>query len=1191
MSKRLILYDETQFSKYAGLYVLNSPNYNCSLYSINSLTDDQLKEVTSLGDGDAVMLVGSNSFSFLKQYFHFGIRNENFTDCTCLKRLAMDGGAFALCLLDLPTKEQVEYFFSDEITTHINYAENVEFRCLHTFDDAMAAIDMFDERPEDEQFGFDYETSGNALDYTFEISGASIATLDFVCFLSFTDIRFNLALSENTIEEREAKYKLFKDRLGKFLEKRMSNVWTYNQQYEYQVSMRCLGVDLYNLRDAGVINILCGKHLNKKMSLKWTGQYVLSADVWDAEFDRISDLVEKMLYVDTGDKKKKSLVRRQDDYKTTDEWKELISRYPAYEKEFETLIETYGWSQYMCIPSEILGHYCNLDAFYTLLLYDKTKHLFSKQAWDIFSDNLRLGCFLHSTGINKDEEFRKEYEAYCKKQLTWGIVYCATTRCYLKMCEHSKKMNKLEKYSPICQALLKNNTFFNGDSTKIVKYLLVENIDKMDASETGLDDGSLAVKYGIEFAEEFSNALKDVMTEIKFKGKIDESVERKKKLISLLTEKFEVISGLDKFTKKMVPVKPGSKDTRVSLGPAHEELEKYLYYLNGYNELKKLSDTQLNDMNNIPDSLHVFGKTWNNIQVLADEISDKYFKSLSAEENDKICLEFTLMFRHQTAWLFALTESVMQLTNNDKFYSSQNITNIEDGYNHFMTEWEKYYSGDVSYNYTYPDKMFDLALNVYKNLVPDSLKTIWGKFDGYKIQEKFFPNINSDLDYYCKPFEPGDVNDGFKFMRKLNLNYLLFKKYRKVLFTYIGTYDEKKEKNVGMFLGEDKYVIENPVTHTMLRDAKPGEPGAVNKMTARFQVMEKSSKRWSSGFHTIISHSDIKDVVRAYPGQLLTYFDISSAEVKSAGFQSGDPNLISMFENGIDVYIATAKLYYKNWDKMSKADQKTARKAFKTIFLGIMYGMGKKMLADRLNCTPEEAGNLIETVYKAYPKLREYIAKQQDFPLEHNGYVNTFFGDWLQPLEWKDYVAAQNSGRRHQIDTQTSKIQRLGVNLPIQGGTSEAMTSGFFNDIRVAKQQGWAITSFITVHDSNTGSIPCHKLWGIKKYYDKNFTDYCRKYTNIMLLFDLMVGSGYESACEFKQVSDDVVELSGTAHALQMIIDRMNEDSELVYETNIPREEIVPSYVTNPMSRFIKESGCSMVKDESKYTVQFKKLN
>jgi len=31
-------------------------------------------------------------------------------------------------------------------------------------------------------------------------------------------------------------------------------------------------------------------------------------------------------------------------------------------------------------------------------------------------------------------------------------------------------------------------------------------------------------------------------------------------------------------------------------------------------------------------------------------------------------------------------------------------------------------------------------------------------------------------------------------------------------------------------------------------------------------------------------------------------------------------------------------------------------------------------------------------------------------------------------------------------------------------GTSLAMSSGFFNDLRVAKQEGWDLTSFITVH-------------------------------------------------------------------------------------------------------------------------------
>ena len=31
-------------------------------------------------------------------------------------------------------------------------------------------------------------------------------------------------------------------------------------------------------------------------------------------------------------------------------------------------------------------------------------------------------------------------------------------------------------------------------------------------------------------------------------------------------------------------------------------------------------------------------------------------------------------------------------------------------------------------------------------------------------------------------------------------------------------------------------------------------------------------------------------------------------------------------------------------------------------------------------------------------------------------------------------------------------------------GTSLAMSSGFFNDLRLAKQEGWDLTSFITVH-------------------------------------------------------------------------------------------------------------------------------
>jgi hypothetical protein len=117
------------------------------------------------------------------------------------------------------------------------------------------------------------------------------------------------------------------------------------------------------------------------------------------------------------------------------------------------------------------------------------------------------------------------------------------------------------------------------------------------------------------------------------------------------------------------------------------------------------------------------------------------------------------------------------------------------------------------------------------------------------------------------------------------LNYLLYKKNAKVLSTYMQ----------GMFKKEEKFVIEDPATHIILREADPGDPQGVHKLLIHFACMEKSSKRWSSGFHTLISHSDLKSVICSYgygsgygyetigkpqQGELLSYFDISSAEVK-----------------------------------------------------------------------------------------------------------------------------------------------------------------------------------------------------------------------------------------------------------------------------------------------------------------------
>ena len=116
-------------------------------------------------------------------------------------------------------------------------------------------------------------------------------------------------------------------------------------------------------------------------------------------------------------------------------------------------------------------------------------------------------------------------------------------------------------------------------------------------------------------------------------------------------------------------------------------------------------------------------------------------------------------------------------------------------------------------------------------------------------------------------------------MRKFTLNYLIYKKHAKMLSVYVGP--------DGMFNKRAKWVIEDE-HHIPIRDADPDEPGAVKKNFTPYEVLKKSSKRWSSSFHTIPSHSPVKNCLIPAPirnkngniiyggdDQLLTYFDIN----------------------------------------------------------------------------------------------------------------------------------------------------------------------------------------------------------------------------------------------------------------------------------------------------------------------------
>lgn len=86
-------------------------------------------------------------------------------------------------------------------------------------------------------------------------------------------------------------------------------------------------------------------------------------------------------------------------------------------------------------------------------------------------------------------------------------------------------------------------------------------------------------------------------------------------------------------------------------------------------------------------------------------------------------------------------------------------------------------------------------------------------------------------------------------------------------------------------------------------------------------------------------------------------------------------------------------------------------------------------MADRLNCSEAEAENIIQGLYKSFPKLREYVAVQQQYPLDHGGYINTMLGDKLKVQEFEWLLKATSEREANNLK---ARIQRLGVNLPIK---------------------------------------------------------------------------------------------------------------------------------------------------------------
>ena len=204
--------------------------------------------------------------------------------------------------------------------------------------------------------------------------------------------------------------------------------------------------------------------------------------------------------------------------------------------------------------------------------------------------------------------------------------------------------------------------------------------------------------------------------------------------------------------------------------------------------------------------------------------------------------------------------------------------------------------------------------------------------------------------------------------------------------------------------------------------------------------------------------------------------DYSSQELNVIAFGSKDPVWINALEKGQDLHSVCAELVYGDeWltsaedncvflgrkVKCSCPKHVNLRNNVKAINFGLAYGMGPNKLSDSLGISLSQAKELIETYFKEFPKIKEFLNKLGTFGKRY-GYIKTFppynrrrwFPGWY-PKIWNSVDKKMEVG----------SIERASKNTPIQGASAD-MTKLALHLIReYIKMTDAPVKIVMTVHD------------------------------------------------------------------------------------------------------------------------------
>ena len=121
----------------------------------------------------------------------------------------------------------------------------------------------------------------------------------------------------------------------------------------------------------------------------------------------------------------------------------------------------------------------------------------------------------------------------------------------------------------------------------------------------------------------------------------------------------------------------------------------------------------------------------------------------------------------------------------------------------------------------------------------------------------------------------------------------------------------------------------------------------------------------------------IRFLITPPPGLALVHRDYKQQEVRIAAVLSGDMALLEACESG-DVYLGIARQLGFVRESMSDAELKAVRTMFKTVVLGIQYGLGAASLAIRTGISVYEAAEILARLRARFRAFEEFARRTVD---------------------------------------------------------------------------------------------------------------------------------------------------------------------------------------------------------------------